>query len=270
MKGLAVLIPLLPILASGFGSQSTRIGTGGVGRLSIHRSVALFSSVDEDEENWLDYLKWGGQEPGFDVLERAKEFTSEPAFLAFRLRDIPEDYYSEDYVFRGPVVGPINRRDLVETNAAFLLNEAFPDLQRNPFGHCIDPENPFRVLYFDRWKGTNTGELKMFFLPPTNKKSISPVTPFSVTFAPDGKVIYETVTTAVDRFEGNTKGKVAVFGLLETAGIPLDNSIGNPLLIFSQKLNRFLGLMTAQTQSKAENVPSWWKSRAVGAEPNDR
>ena len=80
--------------------------------------------------------------------------------------------------------------------------------------------------------------------------------------------MYEHLTTAVDRFEGNTKGKVAVFGLLETAGLPLDNTVGNPLLVFQQKLNRWTN-GAAQTYSRPGDVPAWWKSAAVGAEQND-
>ncbi len=63
-------------------------------------------------------------------------------------------------------------------------------------------------------------------------------------------------------------GKVAVFGLLETAGIPLDNNVGNPILVFQQKLGRFFN-GKAQVYSRAEDVPAWWKSKAVGAELND-
>ena len=62
-------------------------------------------------------------------------------------------------------------------------------------------------------------------------KSVTPVMPFSIVCNPQGKIIYEHLTTALDRFEGNTKGKVAVFGLLETAGLPLDNNIGNGILV---------------------------------------
>ena len=57
--------------------------------------------------------------------------------------------------------------------------------------------------------------------------------------------------SAVDRFEGNTKGKVAVFGLLETAGVPLDNNVGNTILVWMQKFNRFLN-GTGQVYSKPE------------------
>ena len=212
-------------------------------------------------------------------------------------------------------VGPFNRDDLVRTNSVFGLDSAFPDLERSAFGFTVDPENPYRVLFFERWKGTNSGPIaisqaslpttpctlhavhpapcrparssllaprsspthhspratslhQLPELPPTGRTSESPVFPFSVVWNPEGRIVYEHLTTAVDRFEGNTKGKVAVFGLLETAGLPLDNTVGNPLLVFQQKLNRWTN-GAAQTYSRPGDVPAWWKSAAVGAEQND-
>ena len=189
------------------------------------------------------------------------------------VRTIPSHYYSTEYVFRGPIVGPFNRDDLVATNTAFGLETAFPDLERHAFGFTLDPENPFRCLFFERWKATHTGTLAIpgipLACPPRGQRSLSPVMPFSITFDVDGKIVYETLTTAVDRFEGNTKGKVAVFGLLETAGLSLDNNIGDSLLIGQQKLNRWVTQGPAQTYSKPENVPRWWKSKCVAAEKND-
>jgi hypothetical protein len=241
-------------------------------KITLHKlRVATESSPTLSSESWLDVLKFDGQQPNFDVLEKAIQYTSEPGYKSFTLKDIPTEYYSQDYVFRGPVVGPINRKDLVATNTWFGLEEAFPDLDRQPFGFTVDPENPFRVLFFERWKATHTGDMKLQGLPvgpASGKKSISPVMPFSITFNPDGEIIYECLTTAVDRFEGNTKGKVAVFGLLETAGVSLDNNVGNPVLVVQQKLNRFLNGI-GQVYSKKEDVPRWWKSRAVAAEKND-
>ena len=61
---------------------------------------------------------------------------------------------------------------------------------------------------------------------------------------------------------------MAVFGLLETAGLPIDNSVGNPFLAMAQKMGRALNL-PAQTYSREENIPSWWKSSAMAAAPND-
>ena len=140
--------------------------------------------------------------------------------------------------------------------------------------NCVDPENPYRCLYFERWTATHTGDLKLPKLPAapaTGRRSTSPAFPFSVVWNPDGRVIYEHLGPAVDRFEGNTKGKVAVFGLLETAGVPLDVSVGNPLLVFAQKANAFLDFdgTAIPAYSEPEDVPSWWKSEAVGGETND-
>ncbi|KAL7528229.1 hypothetical protein ACHAXR_002340 [Thalassiosira sp. AJA248-18] len=262
----ALIVALVPLHASAFAPTRT-----GVGR-SHHGALYETEPSSTSSDHWMDVLKWDGQEPNFDVLEKAIQYTSEPGYKSFSLKDIPTDYYADgSYVFRGPIVGPVNRKDLVETNTWFGLDKAFPDLDRQTFGFAVDPENPFRVLFFERWKATHTGDLIVQGLPvgpASGNKCISPVMPFSITFNPDGKIIYECLTTAVDRFEGNTNGKVAVVALLETAGISLDNNVGNPVLIFQQKLNRFFN-GPGQTHSKEEDVPTWWKSKAVGAEKND-
>jgi hypothetical protein len=73
----------------------------------------------------------------------------------------------------------------------------------------------------------------------------------------------------VDRFEGNTKGGGAVFGLLNGAGI--DNgpaSVGLPTLMLQQKLVQASGLVGKQW-SNEDRIPRWWKSAARGADPND-
>lgn len=255
---LAALLLLLPSISFSFVPRTN--------------SAARSPQLAAEPTQWLDVLKWDGAQPDFDVLELAKKYTAEPGYKSFVLRNIPTDYYSKDYIFRGPIVGPFNREDLIQTNNAFAIDKSFPDLDRQTFGYAIDPENPFRVLFFERWKATHTGEFSLggtpITAPATGNSSISPVMPFSITFNPEGKIVYETLTTAVDRFEGNTMGKVAVFGLLETAGISLDNNVGDPVLVFQQKLNRFLNGI-AQTYSKAEDVPRWWKSKAVSAEKND-
>lgn len=222
--------------------------------------------------HWMDFLSFDGSTPDFDVIEKTKQYTSEEGYRRFVLRDIPTDYYDERYIFRGPIVGPINRKDLVDTNTEFSLDKAYPNLDRQPFGFTVDPENPYRVLFFERWKATHTGEVNLLGLlkaESTGKESVCPAFPFSIVWTPEGKIIYESLTAAVDRFEPNTtKGKVAVFGLLETAGIALDNNVGNPILAFQQRLARLLNA-PAQVFSKDNEIPSWWKSQARGAERND-
>lgn len=235
---------------------------------SSSKSTRLYN---QEDSHWMDVLKFDGTTPSFDVIEKTKEYTSTAGYRSFQLSKIPTDYYSPDYVFRGPIVGPINRKDLVDTNTVFGLENAFPDLDREAFGFCVDPENPYRCMYFERWKATHSGDLDLagaLKAEATGNKSVSPVMPFSVVWTPDGQIIYEHLTTALDRFEGNTMGKVAVFGLLESAGISLSNNVGDPFLTFQQKLNRMTN-GPAQAYSRPEDIPKWWKSKAVGAESND-
>lgn len=224
-----------------------------------------------EESHWLDVLKFGGSTPSFDVIEKTKQYTSEPGYRAFNLASMPTEYFSDEYVFRGPIIGPINRKELVKTNSELDLQVAFPDLDRDAFGFTVDPENPYRVMFFERWKATHTGTLNLagaIKVEATGNKCISPVTPFSIVWTPEGTIIYEHLATAVDRFEGNTRGMVAVFGLTETAGISIGNTVGDPILIAQLKFNRFMN-GPAQAYSKKEDLPSWWKSEAVGAERND-
>lgn len=270
-----LLLALLPHLSVSFVPQTHTIAASRTRTRPQRIAVAAAETETESEtssQHWLDVLKWDGAQPDFDVLARAQQYTSEPGYKSFTLRKIPSEYYATDYVFRGPIVGPLTRPDLLTTNNAFGIDTSFPDLERQPFGHAIDPENPFRVLYFERWKATHTGDFSLegipLTAPATGNRSISPVMPLSITFTPDAKIVYETLTTAVDRFEGNTMGKVAVFGLLETAGISLDNTVGNPILVLQQKVNRFFN-GSGQTHSQAADVPHWWKSKAVSAEKND-
>ena len=83
-------------------------------------------------------------------------------------------------------------------------------------------------------------------------------------------MIYETISPPVDRFEGNTKGSGAVFGLLAGAGLQLPASVGDPALMLQQRLNTdVLKGIFGKTWSSEEEVPAWWKSKAKGADPND-
>lgn len=141
-----------------------------------------------DDSAWYEHLKFGGSAPTFDVIAKTKEYTTLPANRAFRLRDVPPEYFDDEYLFRGPVIGPINRADLVRANGAFGLEVAFPDLDRQPFGFCVDPDNPYRCMFFDRWTATHTGELRLDGLPltpPTGRCSTCPAFPFSIVWTPE-------------------------------------------------------------------------------------
>jgi hypothetical protein len=72
----------------------------------------------------------------------------------------------------------------------------------------------------------------------------------------------------MDRFEGNTQGKAAVFGLLHTAGLELPAGPGSVQLRFAQWLGHLTGV-GGRSFSDDADIPSWWTSKSRGAEPTD-
>eukprot|EP00525_Craspedostauros_australis_P003783 CAMPEP_0198119656 /NCGR_PEP_ID=MMETSP1442-20131203/26540_1 /TAXON_ID= /ORGANISM="Craspedostauros australis, Strain CCMP3328" /LENGTH=297 /DNA_ID=CAMNT_0043778173 /DNA_START=19 /DNA_END=912 /DNA_ORIENTATION=+ len=225
------------------------------------------------DPHWMDFLKYDGK-PTFDVVAKTQQLTSEPGYRAFDLSRIPSDYYDPEYLFRGPAVGPINREDLDATNKRIDMPKIFPDLKREPFGFAVDPENPYRVLYFERWTYTHMGDYTLngypITMPATNEYGKQPLMTFSVNWTPEGKIIYSCLGGAVDRFEGNTGGKTAVFGLFETMGLlkGYNFHVGNKAIGIGQKFNRLMNA-ALQAFSKEADIPSWWKSKARGVDVND-
>jgi hypothetical protein len=67
---------------------------------------------------------------------------------------IDETLFAQDFIFRGPVIGPLNLADYKDVLGYFSIYEAFPDISPNTFGYTVDPEDPYRVWYFVRSSGT--------------------------------------------------------------------------------------------------------------------
>merc|ERR1712232_263534 len=157
----------------------------------------------------------------------------------------------------GPVIGPINRADLAETQKGLGVRAAFPDLKIESVGFTVDPENPYRCFYFQRWRATHSGDLENFgtIYPATGTEMETPVSCFSVVWNPEGKIVYEQVGAVVDRFEGNTKGKAAVFGLLHTAGLKIPAKPGDLGFALVQRLGHLAGGL-GRSWSREEDIPN--------------
>jgi len=213
----------------------------------------------------FEYLKFDGS-PQFDIIAKTKEYIQKVQ------TDGPsEDLYAPDYVLRGPVIGPINRSDLAKSQKGLGIVAAFPDIKIDTFGYTIDPENPYRCFYFQRWRGTNTGDLDNYgtTFPATGVEMETPVSVFSVVYNPEGKIVYEQVGAVVDRHEGNTEGKAAVFGMLHTAGLKLAASPGDKVFAFIQRMGHFAGNM-GRSWSREEEIPKWWVSQSRGADETEQ
>lgn len=212
----------------------------------------------------FEYLKFDGS-PTFDVISKTKSYVEAQSW------ELDESIYDADYVLRGPVIGPINRADLRGSQTGLGLKEAFPDIRIDTFGYTVDPENPYRCFYFQRWRATHTADLDAYgdIFPATNTEAEMPVSVFSVVWTPEGKIIYEQVGAVVDRLEGNTAGKAAVFGLLHTAGLKLEASPGSLVFRLIQRLGHALG-GRGRSWSREDDIPSWWVSKSRGADDSDQ
>lgn len=202
--------------------------------------------------------------PDFDVLESAV------AFASARDYDDVADMYASDYVFRGSIVGPITSEDVKQTQQGFRILDSYPDIETRPFGFTIDPDNPFRAYYFERWEGTNTGDLQIgsIKMKATNKAVKMPTHVMSLHFNKFGKVRYACLSPPLDRFEGNTGGAGAVFGLLTGGGLNVGGVVGDLGFRLQQRLGHALGSL-GRSWSREIDIPLWWRSRARGADPTD-
>ena len=74
-------------------------------------------------ESWLDVLNYNKDDdqstPSFDVLAKTIEYANCKDF------DTIMSYYSDDYVFRGPIIGPITAEDVRKTQEVRPLVSTF-------------------------------------------------------------------------------------------------------------------------------------------------
>jgi hypothetical protein len=242
--------------------------------LVLQESTALSSLLSQttapspppseiDTESWLDVLNYPGQ-PNFDVLQKTIDFANCNTY------EEVASFYDDEYVFRGSIIGPITGKEVERTQKTFRVEDGYPDLKRRPFGFTIDPDNPYRCYFMERWEGTNAGDMKVGpqDLPATNNKVKLPTHVMSLNWTPEGTIIYACLSSPLDRFEGSTSGAGAVYGLLAGAGVKVPSpSPGSLTLRFQQRLIHALGF--GRNWSIEDEIPDWWKSNARGADGND-
>ena len=78
------------------------------------------------------------------------------------------------------------------------------------------------------------------------------------------------VGAVVDRLEGNTQGKAAVFGMLHTAGLKLRAAPGDAVFSFIQRIGHILSGGQGRSWSKEEDIPKRWFSTSRGADATEQ
>ena len=179
-----------------------------------------------------------------------------------------ESMFSEEFVFRGPYIGPLTKKDYFSTMDTFGIYKAIPDISPNCFGWSIDPQDPNRVWFMVRNTGTFTGEPGLglgagLYFPPNGAKLEGCPETFSITFDEDQKIKYLTVGYVADRFEGNTTGKGAAVGIFNAIGLPFPSP--GPLLQFLQWFITEVANQGAYSYS-TEGIPEWWTSKEVATD----
>lgn len=189
-----------------------------------------------------------------------------------------ESLLADDFVFRGPVIGPLNKEDYAEVLDYFRVYEAIADLSPNCFGFTVDPTDPYRVWFFVRATGTYQaplggllGKIATAVTPPDNRKYQGSTEAWSLTLNERLQVRCITAGYVVDRFDdkATTEGNGLTFGVLSTLGLSLPTAPGDPRLRLVQWLTG-LGEGTGwfpKSSSDPAEVPRWWTSKKRGADP---
>ena len=112
-----------------------------------------------------------------------------------------EDILSDDFVFMGPIVGPLAKTDYLGTVGVFRVYDAFPDMRVRASDFSQDPIDSDRFWATIHVDGTNTGaplDLGTATVPPTGKKMVAGPQAVSVTFDKDDKICKLTGGYVVD------------------------------------------------------------------------
>ena len=204
------------------------------------------------------------------VIDAAKYFMNHGGYF----NPLDAEILAEDFVFRGPVIGPLNKQDYIEVLKYFGIYKAFPDIDPNCFGFTVDPEDPLRVWFQVRATGTYQNPIGGPLgnvLKPDNREYRGSVETWSLLFDKDLKVQLVTAGYVVDRFDdkATTNGAGLSFGILSTLGLSFPSASGDPRLRAIQGVAALLeGSGLAPTAVSApEKVPSWWKNEKRGADP---
>ena len=187
---------------------------------SINTNV-LHTPLNKVRAGWeLDTVK---------ILERSN-FTLKPQALMTRAREVfdkamsmegglmglSEDDIGDDFraVFQ-PSDKEMNKSTYLSMVQKMKLKEAFPNFCPNVFCMVVDPLNP-RVWMLAYPRATHSKPSEIFG-QPTNVAVVLPPSVFSLTFNPEGKVVYLTAGFQMD-YSGSTKGVPGFFGLQNAIG----------------------------------------------------
>jgi len=188
---------------------------------------------------------------------------------------------SDDFVFNGPVIGPLNKWDYIQSSDYFRLYEAFPDINPNCFGFTVDLLDPLKVRFFVKATGSFqspiggfVGKTSARFIPPDGRPYIGSIEAWSITFNDLDRMQVRSISAGyvVDHFEEEvtTGGKGLMYGVLHTTGLDfLPSEPGSKAVQLSLWLtgqftkNEYGGSdnLFPKAASDPKSIPQWWHDK---------
>lgn len=182
---------------------------------------------------------------------------------------VDRDCLADDFVFRAPIVGPLNKDDYCDTMEKLNIYDCF-DLQPNCFGFCVDPDDAFTVRFFVRYTGKQVKPWSIKTIPfnfPVVSKPVQGVTEsYAVKLNGKGQIRFLTVGNSIpygNPYDTTTEKGGAVFGLFSHVGqhlalVPARNGqVRSCLNYVSRLLGKFGWPLLS---SLPEELPSWWNN----------
>jgi len=171
----------------------------------------------------------------------------------------------DDFVFRGPIVGPQNFDMNFNTVTNYGPHKGFPDLKPNPGPCWLDErDNEFgRHIYCVHYPtGTHT---EIWHAPggvtvkPTNRSIESSGEVWSVLWNKDMKVKMLTVGYPINAYRGNGCGYGAAFALLCLTGAATPKALKEGYIL-QWTFHR------PKESTPYSELPEWWKKYCKGAD----
>ena len=197
--------------------------------------------------------------PKADYAARAREWVLNDGFHAPAKTSLMAD----DFVWFGPIVGPLSKPDFLGTVELFKVYEGFPDLKLHLAEFTRDPVEENRYWSILRLEGTHTepqaSGTGFSYKPTNNKLDVGPQC-ISVTFDADGRVSRYTGGYVVDRTQGKTGMLGAMFAVTKTVGgfVP-SLRVAKILNAIGARLKNF-----PKARSHRDDLPAKWRSWGRG------
>jgi len=167
---------------------------------------------------------------------------------------------TNEFVFFGPVVGPLNKEDYLGTLGLFKIYEAFPDIEESASKFVQDLEDVNRYWGIIRVQGARKEEFNMGNrkIAPTDNPLLVDPQSVSVTLYEEGLITQVTGGSVVDDRDAETTDVGATLAVDRSVGAPLPRAWPPRILL------RFLNWLGAKMKNFPRADLISWNFQQVG------